>query len=339
MIKIKITTTVPKWPLIRQTPGSKGIWKNCKFFVNDETKECDFWVVYEGLAKKEKVKCLRENTILITGEPPSIKKYDKKFLDQFGLIITCHRNIQHKNVIYQQQSQPWMVGGRFVDEKKDWEENFSKDFDELVNLNVYNKTKLISVIFSGGKKSRGHLARENFVLELKKHLGNNIDIFGVGHNPVVDKWDAIFPYKYHLAVENSSYQDYWTEKLSDSFLGGSYPIYYGCPNIYDYFPKNSLSIIDINEPRKSIEIIKKIVNNNKYEQSIDNIKKGKTRILYEYNLFPSLYEIVNSINKNLSNNENIVIFPEAKSFSKYISIKNYAKKIAGSFQGRILGKG
>ena len=51
MYKIKISTQFPEWPLLRQTPGSKGIWDNCQFFVNQDVEECDMWVVYEGLLK------------------------------------------------------------------------------------------------------------------------------------------------------------------------------------------------------------------------------------------------------------------------------------------------
>ncbi|MBU4348430.1 hypothetical protein KJ671_02970, partial [Patescibacteria group bacterium] len=83
------------------------------FYINDDVKECDWWVVYDGLKRVETANCPKDRTILITNEPPTIKKYNQEFLDQFHMIITCQRNIKHENVVYM-QTHPWMVGRRFV---------------------------------------------------------------------------------------------------------------------------------------------------------------------------------------------------------------------------------
>ena len=57
---------------------------------------------------------------------------------------------------------------------------------------------------------------------------------GFGFNPITNKKNAIDPYLYSIAIENSSYRHYWTEKISDVFLGYSAPIYYGCKNLDEY---------------------------------------------------------------------------------------------------------
>lgn len=57
-------------------------------------------------------------------------------------------------------------------------------------------------------------------------------------------------YKYVLAIENGQCMDYWTEKLADSYLAGCYPIYYGCPNISDYFKQDSMLKVDIRDYEK-----------------------------------------------------------------------------------------
>ena len=64
---------------------------------------------------------------------------------------------------------------------------------------------------------------------------NNFQKKDIDINPIEDKFDALIGYKYHLALENSVIPDYWTEKLADSLLAWCKPIYYGCPNINDYF--------------------------------------------------------------------------------------------------------
>ena len=292
MIKIKLTTLSPKWPLERQTPDSTGVWRNCKFFINQNIKKCDYWVVFGGLKEKEKAICPKTNTIFIMGEPTSIKRYNPKFLKQFETIITSQRNIKHSNVIHKQQALPWMIGGKYDKKTNTWP-NFSKNYNELTAITNIKKSKLISVITSKKEFTKGHRQRLKFVNELKKHFGDKVSIFGRDINNFVDKWDVIAPYRYHISLENSSYKDYWTEKLSDTFLAGAYPIYYGCPNIYDYFSKNSLTTIDIKKPEKAIKIIENIIQNNQYEKSIEKITSAKKLILDKYNLFPMISDIIN----------------------------------------------
>ncbi len=248
MFKVKISTPDYKWPLIRQTPGQKGIWGDYEFIINEDIEECDYWVVYEGLEHKENVYCYPENIFLTTGEPPSVKKYNKNFLQQFFGVITSHTEIEHSRRFYTQQALPWMVGGRYLAKEKTWDEHFSKDYDELSNINgSIQKIKLMSMVCSNKDFTSGHSQRMQFVKKLSKHFGSDIDIFGVGIKNIEDKWDAIATYKYHIVVENCAINNYFSEKLSDSFLASTYPLYYGCPNITEYFPADSLSTINISE--------------------------------------------------------------------------------------------
>jgi len=91
MANIKITTNFPEWPLKRQLPKFGKEENENVFFINEKVDNCDYWVVYEGLMKEESVKCPRGNTIFICGEPNSVKKYNKKFLNQFGLVVTSQK--------------------------------------------------------------------------------------------------------------------------------------------------------------------------------------------------------------------------------------------------------
>jgi len=119
-------------------------------------------------------------------------------------------------------------------------------------------------------------------------LGDQIDIFGRGINEIEDKWDALIQYKYHVALENCSEADYWTEKLSDPFLAGCHPIYYGCPNIDDYFAPSSLTKIDINHPVKAVDMIQRCMENQTYEASKPIVWKAREKVLNQYNLFAVL---------------------------------------------------
>src|SRR5271166_2656142 len=46
---------------------------------------------------------------------------------------------------------------------------------------------------------------------------------------------ATFQAQYHIAVENAQWNNYFTEKILDCFLMRSLPLYWGCPNLGEYF--------------------------------------------------------------------------------------------------------
>lgn len=55
-----------------------------------------------------------------------------------------------------------------------------------------------------------------------------------------DKIQMIRPYKFHLAFENGSVDDYITEKVYDAFLAGIVPVYLGASNINLNVPDGSI---------------------------------------------------------------------------------------------------
>lgn len=299
MNRIKVST-LSGWPFIRQTPHSLGIWDDCAFFIDKSVSECDWWVVCEGLSKEDRVICPRKNTILLTFEPESVKQYNQEFLNQFGMVITSQRRLHHNNVIYSQQGLPWIVG---INNFRDMSvrSTLSRGYDELKDITP-EKTKLISMVISNKKGSEGHKQRLKFAIAIKKYFGNKIDIFANGFPnnelagypliPFKDKWDAIAPYRYHVVVENSSFEDYWTEKLADSYLADSYPFYYGCPNVEEYFSRKSFTAIDIYKFKEAIMAIENAINENVYLRSSREIKEAKMAILDQYQLFPMICNLI-----------------------------------------------
>jgi hypothetical protein len=327
MLKIKVTTNFVEWPFDRQTPHNESKWRKSEFYIDKDIKDCDFWIVDGDLVKTEKAFCCKENTVFLAGEPPSLKGYNKNFLKQFNYIITCDRKLNHPNKIYQQQAIPWQLGayaGRY-------------GYDELRTLDIPEKTILISAVTSSKDWSGGHRKRMDLIFKLKEYFGDQLDVYGRGISDIEDKSEAILDYKYGIAIENSSYKDYWTEKLSDVFLGFSYPFYYGCPNIYDYFPKNSLMTIDVDDLSGSVKIIENAIKNNYFEKYMDDIQKARELILEEYNFFPMMDKFCNKYFKDGEKTE-ITIRPE-RVFEKY-NFKKYfnPKKIFPYLKKRFFGQ-
>ena len=244
--------------------------------------------MYDDVLRPETTRCPPGNTLLITGEPPSVKTYSRRFLAQFGAVLTSHRDLSHPNIIHRQQALPWMVGCRYHREAGHWDKDYTKDYEELSALPAVPKTKLLSVLSSSKTITPGHERRLAFVEALKQRFGGEIDVFGRGIQDVEDKWDAIAPYKYHVVIENGSFPDYWTEKLSDALLAEAYPLYAGCPNIGDYFAKETLTPLDLTDFTGSLNAIAEAIKQNRYEATKEARQTAKTQVLNEYNLFPML---------------------------------------------------
>ena len=170
-------------------------------------------------------------------------------------------------------------------------EQHERDLNYFSNMSQLNKTKNISVFCSSVTWTENHKQRLRFVSKLKEYFKDKLDWYGNGINSLERKWDGIAPYKYHLTLENQSTYNVITEKLYDAFLGLCYPIYWGAPNVNDYFEDTSLTKININDLNGSIQIIEKIINENYYEMNFDAILKSKNLCLFEFNVFHRIAEI------------------------------------------------
>ena len=286
MIRVKVSTTDAD--IIKQTPGRKGIWGNYQFFINDDTYECDYWFVLYAIDKKVTAKCPPENTYYVGGEPTSTCKFRKPFVQQFHNLISSQTRDYGMPYVRNFSTLRWSVGGKVVDGH--WLPEQDKDYDELKNMERVPKRKLLSVISSNKTLTPLHRKRIEFVKLLKKEFGDEVDLYGRGFNEFEDTWDVIAPYKYHIAIENCREENYFSEKLMNTYLAETYPIYYGCSNIENYYPAEAMTKIDIEKPEEAIQIIRGVIADDPYEKHYQAIKKAKELTLDKYNLFAILVE-------------------------------------------------
>jgi hypothetical protein len=138
----------------------------------------------------------------------------------------------------------------------------------------------------------GHQKRLDFIAKLQNHpISEYIDFYGGGFRAIPDKWDAIAPYQYHLVLENSVISDYWSEKLGDSLLGFSFPIYYGCPNIHDYFDKDALQVIDIEDFDATVVVLEDLIHRGLSNTQLEAMLQARRQVLDEYNIFQMMADI------------------------------------------------
>lgn len=132
----------------------------------------------------------------------------------------------------------------------------------------------------------------SFLQRIQKEI--KFDLFGLGFQPIEDKWDALAPYRYSLAVENFSNPLYWSEKLADCFLAWTMPVYFGCTKILDFFPPESMICIDIQDP-DCAEIIRMGIGNELWQRNLDAIAYARQLVLNRYQLFPFLTQEIHAL--------------------------------------------
>lgn len=307
MTHVKLSIQFPAEAVLRQTPGGAGRWGDCVFHVNDPVPECDCWVVYDMQAELEETVCPPGNVILITGEPPSLKRYDRRFLAQFGLVVTCHENLEHPNVMLRQPGLPWHVGRR---QRGHVNLGFGLGYDQQKHIGLPPKDRMLSVICSTVEVSDGHRRRNRFVEALQARFGDRIDVFGRGRREIEDKWEALGPYKYTVVLENSSYPHYWTEKIADAFLAGAFPFYFGCPNLADYFPAGAFQPIDLEDMDRAMDMAEVRIREDAYTHARAELRRAKELVLDEYNLFALMADLCDGL--AIGPKERVRIYPRKR---------------------------
>lgn len=294
MAKILITNSVPTEPILRQIPRRAARWCSHEFSLAPTGEAVDAWIVYDNLLNPETIMIDRRRTMLVTAEPPSIRRYRSVFTSQFGFVRTSHSTVKHRNVERAHEAQPWHYGMHPCQAHSQ-----ILDYDALASFAAPAKTKLLSVISSNKVVTDDHRQRLQFVEKLKSAFGNQIDVFGRGIRDMPDKADAIWNYKYHIALENDHSEYYMSEKLLDGFLGWSYPFYSGSTYADNVFPKGSFARIDMYDPARSIATIQSYLQSSSYERNLDLIGQARTQVLDELNLFAVLCKAYDAMNSRV----------------------------------------
>lgn len=257
--------------IFRQTPNFSKFWDGIEF-TDEKTVECDYLIVLNFLENDVKVNCPPSNIWCVIQEP-YIRRY-------FSWIKYGHANYSRVYTHYIPSNLPkYIISNPLLP----W--HINKSFDELSLDPKINKQSEISCIASSLNLFPGHKKRINF-LEYLKTTNLLVDYFGKGINEVKDKYDALAKYNYSIAIENDKTNFYWTEKISDCFLSDTMPIYYGCENITDFFPEESLILIDIERPDFALEIIQKAIKDKKFQKNFKYIQEAKKLLLNKYQFFP-----------------------------------------------------
>ena len=139
------------------------------------------------------------------------------------------------------------------------------------------KTKMLSMMISEKASQSGHQYRHELVQAI---LQTNlpIDIYGRGckyyehlNDPRIrgefNEREPYNDYQFHICIENCQTNHYFSEKIMNSLLANTIPIYMGCRNIDSYFPNMVLSLSG--NAAQDIQMLKQLIIDTKFEKKTD----------------------------------------------------------------------
>ncbi len=314
MLKVGLISALPPRLWLRYFPNQSPIWNGIEFKLSGDVSDCDIVVVFDEIPKIQCGDIRAQNSIFLATEPPSIKTYNEKFLSQFDIVYTVDQSSRHPNVIFGHVPTLWHIGV--------WDEN-GNQLDNAWNYSDFErfqptKKKSLSIITSNKAYTVGHRKRIEFAENIKNYFGDEVDLFGRGRRSFGDKVQVIPEYRYHIAIENSAYVDYWTEKLSDTVLSLTYPIYSGCPNIKEYFSKDEIIFINPRDIDGSLRSIKIALESDRAETSIESMINSRKKVLNQYN-------IINLISKLCAEAIRLPIRKRNTLFSEFFFTRGHGK--------------
>lgn len=147
----------------------------------------------------------------------------------------------------------WMLEIDWLNKREDYPDRRIYPITEFTRRRTTNmKNRLAKVVFVGNNS-------EPFRYSIVQHLEKNglIDVYGSHTKPVDDKIELLKRYRMTIAMENSIYPGYITEKGIHAYIAGTPAIYWGDKEEGGFFSRNKLfrSV----ETRKSLEDIESIV--------------------------------------------------------------------------------
>jgi hypothetical protein len=280
-VVVTMESTSSGWHLLAPGGAAGGNPRigRCEIRLNPERPvEADYWIVFANARPCDRMHCAPENTLFIAAEPEEKKVYPLRFYRQFHRIIDTHTRSGHPRITLHAPCMSWHVGYNHRSRRFDIGHH---DLSALRHpAEIVNK---VSVVCSDAAFTSGQRERLAFLTELKRHLGPRLVHFGRGFRPVDDKLDAILGYRCHLVLENCRAPHYWTEKISDAYLGWTFPFYSGCPNLADYFPQDSFEPLDPGNARDAAQRIIAKLDSPAGEDERQAVAEARRRVLYDYN--------------------------------------------------------
>jgi len=291
--------------LLRFSPGGRGRWHDLQYTERHE--EADIYTVFWPVDREYlKQQHPPKSVINLTREPSF---HEDRFLKESQIMIreygyavpSSRRENGQKTFGPETLFSRWVPDGPI---SAVWW--IGKSYDDLNDKPFPNKTKLASCVITGRFERPGHRLRLRFLKRFAERHPGVLDVYGRSkggfdlnqipgyRGPVEDKWEALAPYRYAFAFENTSQSNFWGEQLNDAILAGCFPIYWGCINLETFLPQDSFHWLDITKP-DALDHALSVFKSDYREEHLKDLYEAKHRILNKYQYWPDLHNIINDL--------------------------------------------
>lgn len=260
------------------TPSSSACWEKVMFAPAALVENPDFVLVLNTPTQdRVSVTVPPERVWFAIGEPPTeTHRPLHRGQGEGTTVITCDMGVPDKEPVERHYIHaPVMT--------RTW--HVKRTLDELASMEQPDKPKVLSWVTSNITLLEGHRRRMAFLEKLRGRV--EFDLYGRGFNPIADKWDAIAPYRYSIAFENMSTSLYFTEKIMDCFVCLTLPFYFGDPTIEKFFPKDSMILIDPDDPMV-FDRIKDVAASDLWKERQAALVEARDLVLHKYNMYRRL---------------------------------------------------
>jgi hypothetical protein len=166
---------------------------------------------------------------------------------QYDLILTTDDEIinQCSNSVMFPYGTTWLNKGKI--NHTDGLGEFDDSLNEIVSDKSFETSFLCSII---NRNLKGYNMRKE-LWSNKEKITTPINFYSTTKNIICserilpeDDKKYLFYSQFHVAIESSSIGNYFTEKLIDALITKTVPIYWGCPNISDFFDIRGMFVIN-----------------------------------------------------------------------------------------------
>jgi hypothetical protein len=296
--------------LWRQTPYPFGVWKNIQMLAKAD--QPDFLLLYQYDFPRS-----RQRSSL-----PWWKRWRTKKKPAPPTVSSLLRGVPQERIIYLLREPP--LKEVIPTNKANYQaaikycgyvsgpDNFAPNpdympaiwyignsFRELNEMSIPEKPRFCSWITSGIDRTENHRQRLQF-LKLLRENAINFDLYGRrlpdwanAYGSVNNKWSAMAPYYYNLALENYADNEWYaSEKLWDALLAWCLPIYYGGKAADKLLPPGSFLRLPSLDERGMAYIKEVTANADAWHEAKEAIAQARQIILHKLNLLAWLSDFV-----------------------------------------------
>ena len=279
-----------------------------KFILNkDKFKDLPI-TIFNDYFTKDNWKELGENpiNILILNEPDQLFGHHtqvQKFNNNYSLILTWGQNVidncdNARLFIHGETNLDWeYINSFYKNKERKFEVTFLSGVLKLIEGHKLRQ-KILSIENEINLPTRFWKVLSDFNYETGNRPGyrdpgcevittKGTPIEGEGKKEVWNR-NSMF----HIAVENSRNLNYYTDKIVDCFATKTIPIYWGAPNIGDYFNKDG--IITFENEEDLIDILNNLTEKD-YKNKLEAVEENYILALNNGFFFERLERFLDSI--------------------------------------------